>query len=165
MGYICPSCGEGLPDDEMCPCIAADDDLLPGRSARKRLQDQRRYDQMRANGPVERFTMAEIGERDGWLCGICRDTAHPVDPARRRPDPLSPSIDHIVPINGGGTHTRSNVQITHWFCNLEKNADPAPFPVTLPRSCGGGCMGPRSRPGSGSSSTGHRTHHDASCAC
>jgi hypothetical protein len=28
---------------------------------------------MRANAPVERFTVAEIGERDRWLCGICRD--------------------------------------------------------------------------------------------
>jgi hypothetical protein len=25
-------------------------------------------------------------------------------------------------VAGGGTHTRENVRITHWFCNLEKNA-------------------------------------------
>ncbi len=86
-----------------------------------REQDRLRRTQMRANGPVESFTAREIGERDGWLCGICRDPAHLVVPARKRPDPLSPSVDHIVSLALGGTHTRSNVQITHWFCNLEKN--------------------------------------------
>jgi hypothetical protein len=60
---------------------------------------------MRANCPVERFTKIEIGERDGWLCGICQDRGHLVDPSRRRPDPRSPSIDHIVPVIAGGTHT------------------------------------------------------------
>lgn len=128
MSHICPSCGEGWPGDEMCPCQHGDGDLASRRRAEKRLQDQRRRDKMRVNGPIERFTSNEIGERDGWLCGICRDTAHPVDPARRRPHPLSPSIDHIVPIDGGGPHTRNNVQITHWFCNLEKNAYDSPEP-------------------------------------
>jgi hypothetical protein len=64
----------------------------------------------------------EIGECDNWLCGICQDASHPVDPARRRPDPLAPSVDHITPVSRGGTHARSNVQISHWFCNQEKNA-------------------------------------------
>jgi 5-methylcytosine-specific restriction endonuclease McrA len=88
-----------------------------------REQDRLRRTQMRTNGPMESFTVREIGERDGWRCGICRDRAHLVVPARKRPDPLSPSIDHIVPLALGGTHTRSNVQIAHWFCNHEKNMD------------------------------------------
>jgi hypothetical protein len=28
MGYICPACGEGLPEDEECACMAAGDDDL-----------------------------------------------------------------------------------------------------------------------------------------
>jgi hypothetical protein len=28
MGYICPACGEGLPEAEECPCMAAGDDDL-----------------------------------------------------------------------------------------------------------------------------------------
>jgi hypothetical protein len=77
MGYICPHCGDGLPEDEECPCQAVGDgldDLDPARAA-KRQQARRRQDQMRAAGQVESFTMAEIGDRDGWLCGICQDTA------------------------------------------------------------------------------------------
>jgi hypothetical protein len=26
MGYICPHCGEGLPEDELCPCMAGPND-------------------------------------------------------------------------------------------------------------------------------------------
>jgi hypothetical protein len=85
-------------------------------------QDQRRRARIRSNGSVESFSVHEIGERDNWLCGICRDTSHLVDPAIRHPGPLAPSIDHIVPVSSGGTHTRDNVQISHWFCNQEKNA-------------------------------------------
>jgi hypothetical protein len=85
-------------------------------------QDLRRRAQIRSNGPVESFSVHEIGERDHWLCGICRDNSHLVDPALRRPAPLAPSIDHITPVSSGGSHTCGNVQISHWFCNLEKNA-------------------------------------------
>jgi hypothetical protein len=114
-----------------------------------REQDQRRRARMRANGPVESFAVAEIGERDGWVCGVCMDRARLVElppelvkldlkvlvaepvppdedfeldegPVRRRP--LSASVDHIVSVWAGGTHTRSNVQITHLFCNMEKNS-------------------------------------------
>src|SRR5258708_7958378 len=92
------------------------------RRAHKRWQDQQRRDRMHANGPVESFTVKEIGQRDDWLCGICQDAEHPVDPGQKRPHPLSPSIDHVRPVAAGGTHTRENVRITHWFCNLEKNA-------------------------------------------
>src|ERR1022692_4307630 len=102
-----------------------------------REQDRRRRARMPANGPVESFTVVEIGERDGWVCGVCLDptrvvelppglvqleledlVAEPVPPGeavevdeapiRRRP--LSASIDHIVSIAAGGTHTRGNVQ-------------------------------------------------------
>lgn len=97
------------------------EDERQGAAMATRAQDERRRAQMRANGPIERFSMREIGDRDNWLCGICQDAAQPVDPARKRPDPLSPSIDHIMPIALGGAHARTNVQISHWFCNQEKN--------------------------------------------
>jgi 5-methylcytosine-specific restriction endonuclease McrA len=122
MGYICPYCGEGLPEDEECPCQAiGSDDPGPGRAA-KREQDRRRKRLMRANGPVESFTHAEIGERDDWVCGICQDPKRLVDPRPGAARALSPSLDHIVPVSGGGTHTRGNVRITHLWCNVERNS-------------------------------------------
>jgi hypothetical protein len=99
--------------------------LPEARRAHKSRQDQLRRDRIKANGPVESFTPQEIGQRDGWLCGICQDTGHPVDPGQKRPHPLSPALDHIKPVADGGTHTRDNVCIAHWFCNHEKNDSPS----------------------------------------
>jgi len=154
MGYICPYCGEGLPQDEECPSQVIDDvldDLRPSRAA-KREQDRRRRILIRAAGPVESITATEIGERDDWVCGICQDTVRLVDARPDAPRALSPSIDHIIPVSRGGKHTRSNVRITHLWCNVERNSgepaspiymraqlswllDGTPVPEELHRSC------------------------------
>jgi hypothetical protein len=86
---------------------------------------------MRTNGPIESFTAAEIGERDGWICGICQDTNRLVVPRPGAPRALSPSIDHIVPVVSGGTHTRANVRITHLWCNVERNSGKPPPPAVM----------------------------------
>lgn len=51
------------------------------------------------------------------LCGIC---GQQLDPSLRRPNLFSRSIDHIVPLAKGGTHTQDNLQWTHLVCNLRK---------------------------------------------
>lgn len=70
------------------------------------------------NSPTPFFPRLEIFERDGWMCGICGD---PVDPELAHPEPLSASLDHVVPLAQGGRHVRSNCQCTHLVCNLRKN--------------------------------------------
>jgi len=55
--------------------------------------------------------------RDGWRCGICGQI---VDPTLKHPDPMSASLDHIIPLAVGGTHTRQNVQLAHMICNSSK---------------------------------------------
>lgn len=67
----------------------------------------------------ERFTPLEIFVRDNWICGLC---AEPVEPVLKHPDPMCASIDHVVPVKLGGTHTRANVQCVHLVCNLRKGA-------------------------------------------
>lgn len=59
----------------------------------------------------------EIAARDGFRCGICSDR---VDMARVWPHPLSPSLDHVVPLSEGGTHEPANVQLAHLRCNTAK---------------------------------------------
>src|SRR5689334_21231610 len=85
-------------------------------------QTRTRQARMRANGPVETIRVTEIGRRDSWICGICKDSDRLVDPALAYPHPLSPSIDHIQPVALGGPDSSANVHITHLFCNLEKHA-------------------------------------------
>ena len=75
----------------------------------------------------EHFQRIDIFERDNWTCGICNEQ---IDSSRKRPDPLSPSIDHIIPISRGGDHTRENVQAAHLGCNVSKG-------VSIPESLEG----------------------------
>ena len=34
---------------------------------------------------------------------------------------MSPSLDHIVPLNAGGKHERANVWTVHFGCNAAKS--------------------------------------------
>jgi 5-methylcytosine-specific restriction endonuclease McrA len=62
--------------------------------------------------------LAEIAERDGWRCSLCKKA---VNPAVKWPDPKSPSLDHVVPLSKGGAHDPSNVALAHLGCNTAKN--------------------------------------------
>ena len=55
--------------------------------------------------------------RDGWKCQICKKR---VDKEFKWPDPMFASLDHIIPLSKGGTHTYNNVQLVHLKCNLRK---------------------------------------------
>lgn len=53
------------------------------------------------------------------VCGIC---GKPVDFEQKYPHPLSPCIDHIIPIaRGGHPSDISNLQLAHWTCNRQKS--------------------------------------------
>ncbi|PRT65884.1 HNH endonuclease [Streptococcus anginosus] len=75
-------------------------------------------------------------------CGIC---GHPVDKSLKYPHPLSPAIDHIIPIaKGGHPSAIENLQLAHWQCNRQKSdklyADRAASSTVvgnrnLPQSC------------------------------
>ena len=53
------------------------------------------------------------------VCGIC---GKPVDKSLKFPHPLSPSIDHIIPVDKGGHPSDiSNLQLAHLCCNRKKS--------------------------------------------
>ena len=53
------------------------------------------------------------------VCGIC---GKPVDFSYRYPHPLSPTVDHIIPVSKGGHPSDlSNLQLAHRCCNREKS--------------------------------------------
>lgn len=53
------------------------------------------------------------------ICGIC---GQPVDKSLRYPHPLSPVIDHIIPVNRNGHPSDiKNLQLAHWQCNRQKS--------------------------------------------
>lgn len=53
------------------------------------------------------------------ICGIC---GKPVDFSFKYPHPLSPTVDHIIPVaRGGHPSDLSNLQLAHRCCNREKS--------------------------------------------
>lgn len=61
--------------------------------------------------------LAEIAERDGWRCHICRKR---VGRKIAWPHPRSASLDHLVPLSKGGSHDPANVCLAHLGCNNSK---------------------------------------------
>lgn len=53
------------------------------------------------------------------VCAIC---GQPVDFRLKWPDPLSPTIDHIIPVaKGGHPSDINNLQLAHFRCNRLKS--------------------------------------------
>jgi endogenous inhibitor of DNA gyrase (YacG/DUF329 family) len=86
-------------------------------------EGNRRRRAIKRGATIEYFKTNEIYERDGWICGIC---GKPVKRGTQCPHPLSPTLDHIVPLAAGGTHERKNVQCAHFICNSTKGSGCAP---------------------------------------
>lgn len=53
------------------------------------------------------------------ICAIC---GKPVDKSLKYPHPLSPTVDHIIPIaKGGHPSDLANLQLAHFCCNRQKS--------------------------------------------
>jgi 5-methylcytosine-specific restriction endonuclease McrA len=67
-----------------------------------------------AGEPVHKW---QIILRDGGKCQIC---GRKVKVSKEVPHPLSPTLDHIIPLSKGGKHDPQNVRLAHFICNLKK---------------------------------------------
>lgn len=76
---------------------------------------------------AESVSPKAIFDRDGWMCGICGEE---VLAGVQVPHPLSPTLDHIVPLSKGGSHTKDNLQCAHFSCNVAKS-DKMPESATM----------------------------------
>jgi hypothetical protein len=81
------------------------------------LNATRRLTQMGHHTSVEAIVPIEVFKRDNWTCWIC---TQPIDRGQQWPQPLSPTIDHVIPITKGGEHTMANVRCAHAVCNNKK---------------------------------------------
>ena len=90
------------------------------RQSRDRVSGKKLRGAVRYGGVIYR---AQVLERDGWTCYLC---GQEIRRGVAFPDPMSPSIDHVVPISRGGVHTMDNVRATHLICNSRKRDLDAP---------------------------------------
>lgn len=56
-------------------------------------------------------------DKHDWLCSICREV---IDRRKRFPDPRAATIEHVIPLSKGGTHTWENCRPAHADCNFSK---------------------------------------------
>ena len=89
----------------------------PWNERRKANSQQRRAQKLGTQ--TEKVKSLTVYERDAWTCGLC---STPVDKNLAHPHPMSASLDHVLPLARGGTHTYTNVQLAHLTCNVSKGA-------------------------------------------
>jgi 5-methylcytosine-specific restriction endonuclease McrA len=65
----------------------------------------------------ERITFDDLMMRDGPLCQICGELMDWQTGRYRE----RVSLDHIIPISKGGSHTMDNVRLVHMGCNSKKS--------------------------------------------
>ena len=84
--------------------------------------DQGRARSRRRRARIRGATIGFVDEAAVFACGVCYLCGLLIDMNLVWPDPMSKSIDHIVPLARGGSHTMDNLAPTHLHCNLEKGA-------------------------------------------
>jgi hypothetical protein len=77
-----------------------------------------------ANGHRRRQVMAKV-YREETECGICHETVDKtlpyLNPRTGKPDPMSKSVDEIVPVSlGGSPIDRRNARLAHLGCNQKR---------------------------------------------
>jgi hypothetical protein len=60
---------------------------------------------------------ARVYLKNSGVCGICNQH---ISSSLAYPDPMSLSIDHIIPRSQGGSHKIENLQPAHLLCNANK---------------------------------------------
>lgn len=120
-------CDRGVRAKGLCAMHWRREARADGRESNPEWDDRRRANYhkrraLKALAPAEDVRPAVVYERDSWICGLC---SSPVDPSLSYPDPMSASLDHVLPLSRGGHHTYENTQLAHLSCNVQKGADVA----------------------------------------
>ena len=119
--HICKRCGQrfsGRPNRTYCSPLCA-------RRAYDSKAEHTRRTRMKTKS--ENVSLDLLLKRDKGICWICKLKVNQND-YFIRPDGTFiagnnyPSIDHVVALKNGGTHTWNNVKLAHRICNTRKHA-------------------------------------------
>lgn len=117
---ICKNCGEIIiGDNKYCSkeCLNKYHNTVHAE-ARKRYKD--------INGQIDyTITLDKLIKRDNNICYICNRECNLNDYTYNGNTFIAgnyyPSIDHVIPLAKGGTHTWNNVRLAHRICNSIKS--------------------------------------------
>lgn len=77
----------------------------------QRIEYQRVRYARKKNAPrIERINRKIVYQRDKGICSLCQTKVIWEDA----------SLDHIIPLSKGGSHTYDNIALTHLLCNIRK---------------------------------------------
>lgn len=121
---VCESCGEQFVHNRRVKFCSSRcqkretkrKNFLRNPESRRQAKDRRRTREREAES--EPISRQAVYERDNWLCGLCGGEMSRVYSPH---DPLSPTLDHIIPLARGGAHLYTNVQAAHSQCNSLKS--------------------------------------------
>ena len=74
-----------------------------------------------ADAFVEDVSRAEVMRRSKWRCHLCGEL---IPKSARWPDPMFGTVDHVMPIAAGGSHSYANCKAAHMKCNGKKGKRP-----------------------------------------
>lgn len=126
LNKTCKQCGESFKGKHLRATFCSDD----CRKTYWNSKNDLRIEKMKLNGEIDKsITLGKLMKRDKEVCYICKGVCDKSDFKRTRKGsfvagPTYPSIDHVVAIDNGGTHTWDNVKLAHFYCNsLKSNKD------------------------------------------
>ncbi|WP_409229186.1 HNH endonuclease [Gudongella sp. SC589] len=123
-GFVCDECGTSFNavnvNQKYCSVECSN-------KRDNRIKDINRRTRLKENGGVDwSISLTKLIKRDKNRCHICGSKCNKNDYTM---DELNnfivgadyPSIDHVIPVSKGGTHTWDNVKLAHHYCNSIKS--------------------------------------------
>ena len=91
-----------------------------GKAARSRNRRWRDHVKRASGRHGISFDSVDIFNRDGWKCQLCGCKVRPSSKAHNQQDEAT--VDHIIPLSRGGSHSEPNCQTACRRCNVAKGA-------------------------------------------
>ena len=97
------------------------DNIDKYKACKHRYRIKRRGYTLNGDADINPITLFK---RDNGVCrlcgGICDWYDYKISNGLKVVGAHYPSVDHIIPLTKGGTHTWDNVQLAHYYCNVRK---------------------------------------------
>lgn len=122
--HICKECGRHYTDNIKNSAGCSE---ICKRKRMNRIREITRRKKLRENGKIHwNISVERLYKRDKGICHICNNKVDMNDiyineEGHHIAGDYYPSIDHVIPVSKGGTHTWDNVKLAHRICNTLKS--------------------------------------------